>query len=150
MDTLNEVQSIKAVNTVGGIIPLNAAAGTTSPTGVDRRGFQACQVHTFCGASEGSPTSFTLDSKLQHNTVSTAGDGGWADADACGLDSPTTADLVQITAVNTEKRKAFNLNPAKQFIRVQGILAFVGGTTPKLNYGAVIVLGGSVDKPVTL
>lgn len=150
MDTLSEVQSIKAVNTVGGIAPLNRAAGTVSPTGIDRTGYQSCQMITFCGATEGTPTSFTLDSKLQHNTVATAGDGGWSDADACGLDSPATADLVQITAVDTEKRKAFNLNPAKQFIRGQGILAFVGGTSPKLNYGVVLVLGGAVDAPVAL
>ena len=150
MDTTNEVQSIKAVNSTGGIQPLNAAAGTTSPTGISRVGFQSCQVHTFAGVSEGTPTSFTLDTKLQHNTVATSGDGGWADADVCGLDSPATADLVVITAVSTEKRKAFNLNPAKEFVRVQGILAFVGGTTPKLNYGSILVLAGAVDKPVTL
>lgn len=150
MDTLSEVQSIKAVNSVGGILPLNRAAGAIAPTGVDRTGFQSCQVIAFTGAAEGSPDTQTFDVKLQDNDVATAGDGDWADADSCGLDDTPSADLAQITAENAEARKAFNLSPAKQYIRAHGTVAFTGGTSPKLNTGAVIVLGGSVEKPVTL
>lgn len=151
MDTLNEVQSVKAIcSAAGGIPPLNHAAGAIAVTGIDRTGFQSCQVAAFVGVTSGSPDSFTFPSKLQHNTVATAGDSGWADADACGLDSPATADLTTITAENTESRKAFNLNPAKQFIRAHATPAFVNGSSPKVNACVVIILGGAVDKPVTL
>lgn len=150
MDTLAQVQSIKAVATVGGILPAARSAGAVAPTGIDRTGFQSCQVIAFTGADSGSPTARSFDAKLQDNTVATAGDGGWADADACGLNSPATADLAQIAAVNSEARKAFNLNPAKQFIRVHGTVAFTAGTSPTLLCGAVIVLGGAVDTPVAL
>lgn len=149
MQTMNEVQSIKALGSeAGGIAPLNRAAGAVAVTGIDRTGFQSCQVVAFTGAVEGAPDPFSWATKLQDNTVATAGDGGWADADACGLDD--TADLTTLVAINVSTRKVFNLLPAKQFIRVHGTVAFTGGATPKFNTAAVLVLGGAVDKPVTL
>ncbi|GMV19018.1 MAG: hypothetical protein AMXMBFR56_72420 [Polyangiaceae bacterium] len=119
-----------------GTVPSASAAGTINGTGVDRLGFSSCVLDAGSGASTGTPTSFTLDVKLQHS-----------DASGSGYTDLTGAAVAQITAINTRKRKTIDLKGAKRYIRAVAVTAFVGGTTPTLAQKSDIVLGGADSVP---
>lgn len=119
-----------------GLPPLNRAATTTEGTGVDRLGFGSVVIDVEAGAAEGTPDSFTLDISLEHS-----------DSSGSGYEALTGSAVTQITAASSRKRKSVSLKAAKRYIRVKPALAFVGGTTPKLNTAVVLVLGGAVESP---
>jgi hypothetical protein len=123
-----------------GNVPVAASAGTRSGTAIDRQGFSSGVLVAMSGAATGTPTTQTLDAKIQD---SDDGSTGWADYN----DGSGVVSLTQITAVNTVGRKRFNLIRAKRFIRVQEVVAFTGGTTPTLAVGESVILGGAQEEP---
>lgn len=123
-----------------GTVPAAASAGTRNGSAIDRLGYGSCIVAANVGASSGTPTSFTLDYKLQD---SADGSTGWAD-----YTPPSgTAALTQITAASALSSKNIDLAGAKRYLRVVEVLAFVGGSSPTLGCSSVVVLGGAVVKP---
>jgi len=140
---MNQTDIGAFVKTVKGINPTNQAAGTINGAAIDRQGFLSCELHHASGAATGSPSSRTVDSKLQD---SADGSTGWADYNPDGAGSGAAA---QLTADNTEARKAINLAAAKRFIRVVEVVAFVGGTSPAIPVAASVVLGGADQLPQT-
>lgn len=125
------------VKAVRGISPQDSAAATINGASIDRLGFDSCVLHHTCGAASGTPTSFTAASKLQD---SDDGSTGWADL--------TGAAATTLAADDTEAQKDIDLTGAKRYIRVVETVAFVGGTSPKVEVAATVVLGGAVTKPV--
>jgi hypothetical protein len=82
--------------------------------------------------TEGTPTSFTYDAKLED---SADGSTGWA--------ALVGAAITQIVAASTAGYKDVDLSSAKRYIRAVDVIAFVGGTSPKLNAAVAVVLGGA-------
>jgi hypothetical protein len=116
----------------------HTAAGTVNGSAIDRQGKDSCVLVATSGAATGTPTSFTYDSKLQQ---SDDGSTGWADISG--------AAVAQITADATQKSVNVDLTGAKRYIRAVDVVAFVGGTSPTLPSGSVVVLGGSEVEPAT-
>lgn len=122
-------------------VPAAASAGTRNSSAIDRLGYGSCVLAESVGATTGSPSSFTVDAKIQD---SADGSTGWADY------SPplsASAAITQITAASTIGIKNVDLSGAKRYIRVQEVVAFSGGSTPTVGVASVVVLGGAVAKP---
>jgi hypothetical protein len=134
-----------SIKVLQGVVPLNRAAATAKGAAIDRTGFQSCVLQGFTGVLESNPSAYSVDVKLQHSDTTT--DGDFSDFTPVSGSAPSGA-IAQITAESTSKRKAINLNSAKKYIRAVLVVgAFTGGTSPKLNCGATIVLGGAVETP---
>lgn len=118
-----------------GTAPVAGTAGTVNGTGFDRLGFNSCVLDVECGAATGSPSSFTLDVKLQHS-----------DASGSGYADLTGAAVAQITAAG-RKRKSVNLAGAKRYIRAVTVVTLTGGSTPTLPNAAIVILGGADSVP---
>jgi hypothetical protein len=135
----------RAVKTVKAIAPADRSAGTTNGDTIDRnpqgsQSYDSAQLHVNVGAASGTPTSFTLDVEIEHST-----DGGttWANFKPDGTNDAT----VQVVTASSEARLPVNLRGAGGKVRAVGILAFVGGTSPKLLYSATITLGSAGQYP---
>lgn len=126
-----------------GTVPAAASAGTRNGSAINRRlsGSNALALSAtlvaVTGAATGTPTTQTLDAKIQD---SADGSTGWADY--IPPDQATVGAITQITAVNTVGDVDVNLAGAKQYIRVVEVLAFTGGTTPTLGVQTTVILGG--------
>lgn len=125
-----------------GTVPAASAAGTVNGTGVDRTGFRYAVLEAMTGAATGSPTTQTLDVKLQHSD--TVG-SGYTDFQPLG--TAASGAVAQITAVNSRKRKTIDLFSAKQFVRVVTVTAFTGGSTPTLANSVSLILAGADTLP---
>lgn len=124
------------IRSVPAIRPQATAAATINGAAIDRLGLMSGVVHAVTGAATGTPTSLTYTVNLQD---SADGSTGWAAV-------PDTTFVV--SAANAEAEFNVNLDRTRRFIRVVGVVAFVGGTTPNLNIAATVTLGGGSVKPV--
>lgn len=119
-----------------GTVPAASAAGTVNGTGVDRLGFNYAVLEAQTGAATGTPTTQTLDCKLQHSDVIGS---GYVDV--------TGGAVAQITAVNSRKRKTIDLRGLKRYVRVVTVTAFTGGTSPTLANVCTLQLSGADSLP---
>ena len=125
------------IKPVEGILP-QATDGAADVNGAayDRLGFNSGVIAASVGASTGAPTAVSVVFKLQE---SDDGSTGWTDvADAS----------VTIDAENTIGDVNLKLAGTKQYVRVVATAALTGGTSPTLQIGASLVLGGAEEKPV--
>ena len=124
------------IRSVASIRPQATAAATVNGVAIDRLGLMSGVVHAVTGAVTGAPTSLTYTVSLQD---SVDGSTGWA---------AVPDSTVVVSAANAEAEFNVNLDRTRRFIRVVGVVAFVGGTTPNLNIAATVTLGGGSVKPV--
>jgi hypothetical protein len=126
---------------VWALSPLDNAAGARNSSAIDRAVangnlYMSCVLSGRVGAASGTPTSFTGIYKLQD---SADGSTGWADYGAA---------LATVTTDNGDDQGDINLSSAKRYIRVVETIAFVDGTSPKVEGTAVVVLGASTTNEV--
>jgi len=123
-----------------GVTPRAPTASGTAIKGsaIDRTGFDSCVLAVFTGAAAGTPDSFSVAGKLQHSDTTT--DGDFTDL--------TDGAITAITAVDTLAEVDVNLADAKQYIRAVVTPTYVGGTTPSVLLGAVVIKGGARNPPV--
>ena len=115
----------------------NQTAATVNGAAIDRIGFDDIELVVATGAASGTPTSYTVDCKLQG---SDDGSTNWTD-----LSVATT----QITADSTiKKAKVANAYLKNRYIRTVTVVAFVGGTTPAVPVLAQVLLGMAQNEPV--
>lgn len=136
LDIGSAVWVAKAIN------PQAAAAGAINGTSMDRmtageQGFRSCVCKLSVGATTGTPTSFTVDAKLQDSADGTT----FADV------SPAQ-NLTQLTTANSETRLGVNLLNLRRYVRMVVTPAFVGGTSPTVAVAAEFVFGGARKIPV--
>ena len=129
----NSIESIAPRMSVAPMAISTAENGTS----IDRLGFESCIVGVGVGATSGSPTSFTVDAKVQD---SADGSTGWADI--------TGAAMTQIVSTNSVGKIALDLRGAKRYIRVVVTPGFTGGTSPDVLVSAVASLAEPQEKPV--
>jgi len=125
---------IKGASTVS---PQASAAGAVNGSWIDRLNYQSCMLIVQSGAVTGTPTTQTLDSKLQ----SADDNSGTNAADITG------AAITQITTVNGFGTVSVDLLGARRWIRAVNTPGFTGGTSPTLQHAAQIVLGGGQVLP---
>ena len=116
-----------------------AISGSTAVNGVvfDQLASPSCEeamVAFANGAAAGTPTSFELAYKVQHSDDNST----WADA--TGLTAASAAD-------NGLAVIAFRPGQLKRYVRGVVTPAFVGGTTPSVPVGAVLILHRSGKAP---
>ena len=124
------------------IAPVVASEGTINSSSLDRINYDSCVLVTNTGVATGSPSSFTVDVKIQHSDT---GSGSWTDY--TNPNTEATAAVTQITAVSTAGTVGVNLIGAKRYIRVVHILDFTGGSSPTLAVSAHVILGGAHTLP---
>lgn len=121
-----------------------AASASVNGSGIDRFAHNlplSCVLHQVLGADSGSPSSFSVQTKLQHSPD----DSTWADYDAPG--SSTVAETAALTAVSTENSVAIDLSSADRYVRAVTTISFTGGTSPTIDVAADIVFGGEPLAP---
>lgn len=119
-----------------GTVPAASAAGTVTGSAIDRLGYDHCVLEAGLGASTGTPTSFTVDSKITH--CETSG-GTYTDL--------TGGAVTQLTAVNTRKKKSVSLKGAYRYLKVVTVAAFSGGSSPTIANAVTVILGGADTMP---
>ena len=120
-----------------GIVPADYVAGTTNGTGIDRTAYSSLTVFVDVGAASGSPTAQSVIVTLQHS----ADDSTYADA--------TGGALTTISADSTSGQKDFDISGLNQYVRVESVVAFTGGSTPAIDVASCIIFGGADTLPVT-
>jgi hypothetical protein len=121
------------------VLPQSSAAATVDGSSVDRFAHGhalSCVLHQVAGADSGTPTTVSVQTKLQHS----ADNSTWADYTPPGASS--VAETVALTAASTENSVAIDLSSADQYIRAVTTVAFTGGTSPAIEVAADIVLAG--------
>lgn len=120
-----------------GLAPLANAAGTRNGSAVDRLLQRSVTVVCNTGAATGSPSSGTLDVKLQD---SADGSTGWADISGAAFSQKTTT-TAEIRSINVD------LSGAARYVRAVEVTALSGGTSPTLPNSVSLVFGGSTELP---
>lgn len=127
------------VTVVAAHAPVNSAAGTISGTAIDRavpggQDYFAGTLHVAVGAASGTPDSFTVNAKVKH--CATSGGSYVALTDRDGNEVAIDA----IVADNGEATINVDLTGADEFIKVEPVVAFVNGTSPKIDVASTLVL----------
>jgi hypothetical protein len=122
---------------VVGTAPFAATAGTVTGSAIDRTGFTRMTLVAAVGAATGTPTSFTVNSKVTH--CDTSG-GSYVDLTGAAITAMTAAGVGQ---------KEIDLKGAKQFLKIVTVTAFVGGTTPTSPNSVLAILSGADTQPAS-
>ena len=118
------------------IAPHSNSGTSTNGPAIDRVGYASAVLYVDVGAVSGSPTSFTVDCKIQESS-----DGStWADVSGASIET--------ISAANTQKELNIDLRGLKRYIRAVATVSFTGGSTPSVLVCASLVLGGASEYPI--
>ncbi len=121
----------KYLTAVSAVNPQSAAAGAVNGNTVDRTGFTSGKLIVQTGATSGAPTAFTVDVKLQESA-----DGStWSDVSPA-VTVPTVSTADSVASVDIDLSGLLNN------VRAVATVGFTGGTSPAVNVGSVLVLGG--------
>ncbi len=128
------------VKNVVSVRPIASSGATHNGAAIDTLGFNSLLADVEIGAATGSPTSFTVDAKLQE---STNGSSGWADISGASITQQTAESKSAQIAL-----EGLGVGTRKRYVRVVITTAFVGGTTPTIPVASVVELGNPYRKPV--
>jgi hypothetical protein len=125
--TFENVRAFRSVS------PQSSTGGAINGTGYDASGFADGVAVVSVGATTGTPTSFTVNAKLQECATV---DGTYTDI--------TGASITAITAIDKQAEIKFARGVATlKFIRLVVTPAFVGGSTPTVIVGGTLMLGNA-------
>jgi hypothetical protein len=123
-----------------GISPqLQTGNGTITGTLRDRQGHQSLRVLCELGAVTGTPDATSVVFTVEQT------------ADASGSpDTPAaiTGATVTLTAENTQGVIDVDLDGVERYVRVKSVTTFTGGSSPKVQVSAPIILGPKDVIPV--
>lgn len=130
-----------AIKAVASVFPISASAATAG-VGVDTKGFNSAVAVVNNGAATGTPTSYTVDAKVQECDTNSLTAGDWEDV--------TGATITQITADSaTELIRIEGLGTSrKRYLKLVITPAITGGSTPKALISGTILLGNAYQEPV--
>jgi hypothetical protein len=120
--------------------PQAASAAVTSAA-IDTAGFRSLMVTVENGAATGTPSSYTVDAKVQECATS-----GGSYTDISG------AAITQISADNKSAQirvDGLGTNARKRYIKVVVTPALTGGSTPKALVAANVLFGVPQVAPVS-
>jgi hypothetical protein len=100
-------------------------------------GYDDIELKVLIGAATGSPTSFTVDGKVQE---SDDGSTGWEDVTGAAIAQQTTGSkIVRVRVPNPHNRK--------RYLRAVLVTAFVGGTSPTIPVSGALEVGRAQQQP---
>lgn len=127
-----------AVKNIQAVDPVAASSAQTSAA-IDTKGFNSGAVVITNGAATGTPTSYTVDAKVQHCDTS-----GGSYTDVTGA---TITQIIADSKIATIRLSGFGTS-LKRYIKVVVTPAMTGGTSPKALVGATVQLGRAEREPV--
>ena len=130
----DNVLAVKAVD------PIAASAVQTSAA-IDTMGYNTAMVVVQNGAATGSPSSYTVDAKIQE--CDTSG-GSYTD-----ITGATATQIVADAKLGTIRLEGLGTSARKRYIKVLVTPALSGGSSPKAIIGATVLLGRANQLPVT-
>lgn len=127
------------------VVPAALAAGTTSGTGFDlqaaNKGFTGGKAVISLGAVTGSPSAYTVQLKVEDS----ANNSSWATAEDGEGNPFAIADLEDSKIYTIDN---IDIGRLRRYVRLSVIVTFTGGTTPKIQACAVLLLGNAQQNPV--
>lgn len=117
------------------------SAGAANGVVIDRLNFLSGVIGLAVGAATGTPTSYTVNVKLQTGDQANGSDM----ADFIPCQQATVIQSADLTANNTFNWTDADIIGAKRYIRAVVTVAFVGGTTPTIPVNTFIALGDPED-----
>ena len=120
------------VKVVAAVLP-QAASAAVNGSAVDMEGYGEGMVVVSCGATTGTPASFTFNAKVQESDNGTS---GWTDIAGAAIVAVTAVNKTGEISVEQLKRAA-----SKRYIRPVLTPALTGGTAPTLLISAHVLLG---------
>lgn len=127
-----------AIKNVQAVDPISASAVQTSAA-IDTKGFNSGAVVVINGAATGTPSSYTVDAKVQH--CDTSG-GSYADVSGAAI-----TQIVADSKIATIRLSGLGTS-IKRYIKVLVTPALAGGTSPKALIAATVQLGRAYREPV--
>lgn len=125
-----------------GIAPISSTGGSAiNGSAIDTAGYGDGVVVVQVGATTGTPTSFTVDAKVQESANGTT---GWVDITGAAIAQVTAENKTGEIAVEFAKRGA-----SLRYIRVVLTPALTGGTSPTVGVGAVVVFSNPEVGPTS-
>lgn len=124
------------IKPVVAVAPIAADSAQTSAA-IDRHGYYSATLFVPNGAATGTPSSYTVNAKVQECDTS---DGEFADV--AGLTTPE----IDANAENGELD--IDLRSRKRYLKVVVTPALSGGSSPKALISAILVLGDPNREPV--
>lgn len=120
------------------VAPVAASAAQTSDA-IDTKGYNSVQFVVVNGAATGSPSSYTVDAKVQE--CATSG-GSYTDVTGATITQMTADNKIQTIAVEGLGTSR------KRYLKLVITPAMTGGTSPKALIGGVANLGRAFSAPV--
>jgi hypothetical protein len=127
-----------AVKNIQAIDPIAASAAQTSAA-IDTKGFNTGAVVIINGVATGTPTSYTVDAKVQHCDTSS---GSYADVSGAAI-----TQIIADSRIATIRLSGFGTS-LKRYIKIVVTPALTGGSSPKALVGATVQLGRAEREPV--
>lgn len=144
---------MNAAGNVGGIVtskvaltPRNQAAAASfglNGSSIQKKDALSALFVVSLGATEGTPDSFTVDARLEDS----ADNSSFAAVSAVTGRTPSVA-ITQITAAAGRAFLEVDLRHVREYFRLSFTVAFVNGTSPKINMCAECVLLPMHQPPV--
>ena len=128
------------IRPVNSVRPQSSGAATINGGSVDRFLHNlplSAVMRTALGAVSGAPTSFTVQSTLQHAPDNAT----WTNYAPLG----TTVQGAVLAAANADDLVAVNLSSAQRYLRVQTVITFVGGTSPAVLVMSDLIVSGEQE-----
>ena len=128
--------------------PQDAAAGTINGLGMQRESvtpaFETVLLEVAVGAPSGTPTSYTVNGKLQDSADGT----NFADITAAPYTSGVNAPAITTSGTNGTLSVVFaNLRTLRAYVRAVVTVSFTGGTSPTVPVSSTLVFGGPDQRP---
>lgn len=133
MRSLNDSILVKSA-----LDPIAASAAQTGAV-IDTKGFNSAQFVVVNGAATGSPSSYTVDAKVQECATS---NGSFVDVTGLTITQMTADAKVQTIAVEGLGTSR------KRYLKIVVTPAMTGGTTPKALVSSLVNLGRAYTLPV--
>ena len=130
-------------NAIASRSALDPVAASSAQNGIviDTLGYNSCMFSVQNGAASGSPTSYTVDAKVQEGSqanLSDAADVSGATVTQISADGVTK--VIRVEGLGTSR---------KRYLRIVVTPALTGGTSPKALISAVVSLGRAYSEPVS-
>lgn len=126
------MQIYEYVKVLPSVRPIGAVAGAVNGVAIDTEGYADAMAVVMVGATTGSPSSFTVDAKVQESANGTS---GWTDISGAAITQVTAAAKTGEIAIPLRQRSAH-----LRYVRVVITPAFSGGSTPTVGISASVIL----------
>jgi hypothetical protein len=119
--------------------PNAVSAGTITGESIDTAEYQDAMFVVNVGNTFGTPTSMTINTKIQHSATGT---GDWSDI--------TGATMTEITSAFVTGELKLDIGKAgiKRYVRLITVVTLTAGTTPTVGVDAIALLGTPTYAPV--